>query len=188
MTRFTTFAVTVGIFAIVAGSPALASGGKTAGGGTTPTGGGGTGTGGGGGGGGGGGSRAGINDVVVPAPAPVPQPPAGPPCATFTNISAPVGYYLTWAAVWNTYTVLGCSPGSHSVNVQVTETNTATGLVDYDVTMSHVLTGNQNASMVLDNDFAPFNTDYRVTMTATDAGTGAVLDTQSLTVTTPAPR
>lgn len=182
-----TAVVTAGL-ALVVGSPAVASGGRATGGAATTASGGGGGGNSGGGGGGGGGSRGGINDPVTPAPVPPPPPVAGPPCATFASASAPVGYYLTYAAVWNTYAILGCSSGTQTVNVRVTETNVATGGVDYDVTMSHQLTGNQNASMVLDNDFAPFNTTYAVAMTATDASTGNVLDTVSLTVTTPAPR
>ena len=77
----------------------------------------------------------------------------------------------------------------HVVNVRTTNTNVATGTIDYDVTMSHTLTDNQNvSSMVLDNDFAPFDTTYYVDMTATDASSGAILDSRRLTITTPPPR
>src|SRR5437762_738029 len=49
------------------------------------------------------------------------------PCAAFGGLSAPVGYYLTWAAIWNTFTIRNCSANAETVNVEVTETNAATG-------------------------------------------------------------
>ena len=110
------------------------------------------------------------------------------PCAALGSISAPVGYYLTWAAIWNTFTIRSCSSGAENVNVEVTETNVATGSVDYDLVYPFSLLSAQNSSVVLDNDFAPFDTTYNITMTATDATTGAVLSTGSVLATTPPPR
>ena len=107
-------------------------------------------------------------------------------CASLLNVSAPVGYYSVWAAVWNTFTVRSCANGSENLNVRVTETNSSTGLVDYDITVPMTLGGGANSSMVLDNDFAPFNTTYTVTMTATDTS-GNVLSSGSVSATTPPP-
>jgi hypothetical protein len=162
--------VAVGGIALTAATPAFASGGTGGGGG------GGTAT---GGGGGGSTTKGGVKDVppvVVAAP-----------CATLPSVTAPVGYYSTWAAVWNTVTVKSCSASTETVNVEVTETNVATGLVDYDIVIPMSLASNQNLSMVLDNDFAPFNTTYTVTAKVSDSSAN-VLATQSLIATTPPPQ
>jgi uncharacterized repeat protein (TIGR01451 family) len=37
------------------------------------------------------------------------------PCAALGNVSAPVGYYASWAAIWNTMTVLSCSTAAGNV-------------------------------------------------------------------------
>ena len=109
------------------------------------------------------------------------------PCAALGNMSAPVGYYSTFAAIWNTFTLRSCSTTDQSVNVEVTETNQATGLVDYDVIYPLTLVAGQNISMVLDNDFAPFNTTYTVGFSATDLS-GTVLTAGSVVATTPPPQ
>jgi hypothetical protein len=147
---------------------------------TTTAGGGGGGGGGsaGGGGGGGGGSRGTINDVV---------PPPATPCATLTSVSAPVGYYLTFAAVWNDFTVRSCATGPETVYVEAIETDATTGQIAYDVTVAYSLGAAQNASGIVDNDFAPFNTTYNVTYRVTDTS-GNLLDSQSAAATTPPPR
>ena len=116
----------------------------------------------------------------------VPTPVAA-PCVTLTSVSAPVGYYSIWAAVWNDFTLQSCSTGSESVTVEVTETNVATGSVDYSVVMPTTLVPSQNLSYVLDNDFAPFSTTYRVDYVVRDSS-GAVLASASTTATTPAAR
>ena len=108
-------------------------------------------------------------------------------CATLTNVSAPVGYYLSWAAVWNTWTIQSCSTNSEIVNVQVTETNVATGSVDYNAGWSTTLVSGQNLGMVLDNDFAPFSTSYDVSFTVTDQS-GTVLATAAASAVTPPKR
>jgi hypothetical protein len=180
-------AVTASALAMALSPAAMASGGKLFGGGATGGGGGGgtttttTTTGGGGGGGGGGGINSGGVNSGSGTDAPVV------PCAALSNVSAPVGYYSTWAAVWNNYAVRSCATGSESVNVSVTNTNVATGQVDYSVTVPYTLTAGQNASSVLDNDFAPFSTDYDVKVQVTD-NSGNVLATQSLAATTPPQR
>lgn len=128
---------------------------------------------------GGGVNKGGVNDTT-PLPAT--------PCAVLGNLSAPVGYYSVYAAVWNTFTLRSCSSSTQTINVEVTETNQATGLIDYDVVWPITLLGGSNASTVLDNDFAPFDTSYTVGFTATDASTGNVLATGSVLATTPPPQ
>ena len=157
---------TVGVVVMI-GSPSYASGGGTGGGGAS--GGGGAAT------GGGTATKGGLKDVVA---APVV------PCVSLPSVTAPVGYYSVWAALWNTYTVRSCASGPESVTVRVTDTNVATGTVDYDVSMPTTLTAGQNQNMVLDNDFAPFSTTYAVTVTVIDSS-GAVLSSASVAATTP---
>jgi hypothetical protein len=106
------------------------------------------------------------------------------PCAALTAVSAPVGYYLTYAAIWNTFTLQSCSSGSETVSIQVQELNQLTGVVDYDVTWYVTLSPSQNYSMVLDNDFAPNDTPYTISYTVRDAS-GNQLDLSSLVATTP---
>ena len=123
--------------------------------------------------------KGGICDTV---PAPVAA-----PCATLTSVTAPVGYYSVWAAVWNDFTLQSCSTGTESVTVEVTETNQATGSVDYSVVMPTTLGAGQNLSYVLDNDFAPFSTTYLIGYVVRDSS-GAVLASASTTATTLAAR
>jgi uncharacterized repeat protein (TIGR01451 family) len=106
------------------------------------------------------------------------------PCAALTSVTAPVGYYLIYAAIWNTFTLQSCSSSSETVSVQVQELNTITGAIDYDVTWYVSLVPSQNYSMVLDNDFAAYSTPYTITYTVRDAS-GNVLSTQSTSATTP---
>jgi hypothetical protein len=190
MKRMVTLAGTAASLAMLALAPAsIASGGRpagsAAGGGgapvVAPTGGGG------GGGGGGGASSGGIKDV---APVPVPPPPPvvlAPPCATFTSATAPVGYYLSWAAVWNDFTIRSCSASPQTYSVHVTESDVATGLVGYDTTAAYSVGASQQVSGILDNDFAPFDTTYTISMTVSDSS-GNVLDSRTLgAVTLPRP-
>jgi hypothetical protein len=160
---------------------ALASGGGANSGGVNSGGGGGT-SGGGGGGGGGGGNRGGVSDV--PTPTPAPPPPAQPGCATFTSTTAPVGYYLTWAALWHDYQIRSCNPQSEVVSVRVKDVNRATGNTDYTMTVAYSLPPGGSMTGVIDNDFAPFTTTYDLTYELVDA-TGAVVDSSSLSATTP---
>ena len=113
--------------------------------------------------------------------------PVGAPCAVITSVSAPVGYYSIYAAVWNTFTLQSCSTGNESLYLQVTETNVATGSVDYNTVLGIALFPSQNFGMVLDNDFAPFNTTYSIAYTLRDSS-GTVLSTAMAMATTPAPR
>jgi hypothetical protein len=183
---------------MIAAPAAVASGGKAFGGGATGGGGGGgstttTTTVGGGGGGGGGGNQTqnrGVTDpaqTTTPTPAPAPVAPPQPGCATFTSTSAPVGYYLTFAALWHDYQVKSCNSQIENVFVRVTDVNRATGASDYSVTVPYGLAGNGGATGVIDNDFAPFTTTYDIKMEILDQG-GNVLDTSQLSATTPDPR
>ena len=134
----------------------------------------------------------GVNDAPTPAPAPIvvptPSGPPGPPCAAFQSASAPVGYYSIYAALWNDYTIRDCADHAEDVDVEVVDADCESGRVDYDVTYLNPLSANQNLSMVLDNDFAPFSTSYCITYTATDVATGAQLDRTTLAATTPPPQ
>jgi hypothetical protein len=163
--------------AVLALAPAaMAQGGAGGGGG----GGGGTArpvsTGGGGGGGGGGVNSGGVKDTGTT--------PAAPACATLTSVGAPVGYYSVWAALWNEYAVKSCGTASQSLTLTITNTNVATGAADFSYSAPLSLTPGQNTSGVVDNDFAPFSTDYNVQIDVRD-GNGTVLDSRSLAATTP---
>jgi hypothetical protein len=164
------------VTALLAGAaaPALASGGS-------------------GGGGGGGTSTGGGSPIPVATPTPKPNdggPSGGPsstPCATFQSATAPVGYWFTFAAVWNDYTVRSCSQRTESIEVEIDDVDCSSGRVDYDVTLTHLLRATQAATESADNDFAPFDTSYCVTYTAIDPGTRAQLDQATLQAVTPPP-
>ncbi len=106
------------------------------------------------------------------------------PCAVLTSATAPVGYYLIYAAIWNDFTVQSCSQSIQTVNIEISETNLSTGNVDYFVPWAVTLVPGQNFSMVLDNDFAAYSTNYRIDYTVKDQS-GNVLSTASTTATTP---
>jgi uncharacterized repeat protein (TIGR01451 family) len=120
--------------------------------------------------------KGGVCDTVPP--------PVAAACAVLTSVTAPVGYYSVWAAVWNDFTIQSCSTTMETVTVQVTERNVATGNVEYDITYPVTLQPGQNLGMVLDNDFAPFNTTYDISYTVRDSG-GTVLGTAATQATTP---
>lgn len=166
-------AVATSVAALAFAPAAMAQGGS--GGGATGGGGGGTVS---TAGGGGGVNKGGVKDTgSTPAPA----------CATLTSVGAPVGYYSIYAALWNDYTVKSCSTSNESVTVTITDTNVATGQADFSYAAPVTLTPGQNTSGVVDNDFAPFSTDYDVTIEVRDAQ-GAILDSKSLLASTPAPK
>jgi uncharacterized repeat protein (TIGR01451 family) len=120
--------------------------------------------------------KGGVCDTV---PAPVAT-----PCVVLTNVTAPVGYYSIWAAIWNDFTLQSCSTGPESLSVQVTETDVRSGSIIYDVVMPTALQSGQNLGYVLDNDFAPFSTTVSISYTVRDTS-GNVLATASTTATTP---
>ncbi len=106
------------------------------------------------------------------------------PCAVLTSVSAPVGYYSSFAAVWNTFTVQSCSTAVETITVDIVETDVADGSVDYAQTYATSLNPSQNLGVVLDNDFAPFDTTYDITYTVKD-GQGTLLGTATVRATTP---
>jgi hypothetical protein len=167
--RLSALAASIGALAL---APAAMAQGGTGGGGTARP----VSSGGGGGGGGGGVNSGGVKDVGATPPATT--------CATLTSVGAPVGYYSVWAAVWNDYSVKSCSSASENLTVTITNTNVATGAVEFSYNDLVPLTPGQNSSHVVDNDFAPFSTDYDVQIQVKD-NKGTVLDTQSLRATTP---
>jgi hypothetical protein len=63
----------------------------------------------------------------------------------------------------------------------------ATGAADFSYSTPLSLTPGQNTSGVVDNDFAPFSTDYNVQIDVRD-GKGTLLDSQSLQASTPPQR
>ncbi|MDQ6806587.1 MAG: hypothetical protein M3065_16845 [Actinomycetota bacterium] len=75
------------------------------------------------------------------------------------------------------------------MNVEVIQTNLATGLVEFDhvVPSVPVQSGGTNQTPLVDNDFAPFNTEYQVEFQATDDH-GNVLATASTTTRTGPPK
>jgi uncharacterized repeat protein (TIGR01451 family) len=123
--------------------------------------------------------KGGVCDIVPAASAAT--------CAVLTSVSAPVGYYSTFAAVWNTFTVQSCSTSLETITVDVVETDIADGSVDYTSTYAVSLNPSQNLGIVLDNDFAPFDTTYDISYTVKD-GQGNVLSTSTVRATTPSPQ
>jgi hypothetical protein len=167
-------AVTAVVAALAVAPTAMAFGGAGSGGG-----GGGTArpvATGGGGGGGGGVNKGGVKDTGTTA---------APACATITSVGAPVGYFSTFAALWNEYSVKSCGTGTQNLTMTITNTNRLTGAVEFSYVAPVILTAGQNSSGMVDNDFAPFSTDYDVSFDLRD-GKGTPLDTQTIQATTPA--
>jgi len=106
------------------------------------------------------------------------------PCAQISSFKATGGNYKTWGAIWVNYTVKNCGP-LETLSINVTETNTVTGNVEWSSTTNPYLKTNDSySSPNLDNDFAPQATTYLVTITVTEYSTGAVLATQTVYATT----
>jgi hypothetical protein len=128
---------------------------------------GGSGSGGGGGGGGGGGSTSsgGTNSGGVKDVAPA----RAVPCANLVNVSDPVGHYLTWAAAWHNSTVNSCSANVQTLTITVEDRNTATGQVEFSYSGTYSVASNGKVQNMIDNDFAPFDVNYDIVTTVTDA-------------------
>lgn len=136
---------------------------------------------------GGGAAKGGVKDVVVITPPPPPPAAPGAPCVQIVSVSAPVGYYLTYAALWNTYAIRSCSTGAaQTYNVRVQNIDVATGTVVYDVTIPYLLAGGQNINGVLDNDFAPFSTTLAIDITVSDSSGNILAEAVGQTTTPPA--
>src|SRR5947209_2224645 len=89
-------------------------------------------------------------------------------CAKIASFSNSTGYYSVWAAIWTPFSI--SSSCSVPVNWQMTYTNGNTGVVDFSRSSSTAYM----SSGTIDEDWAAFSTPYTVTLTVTDAGTGAV--------------
>jgi hypothetical protein len=110
----------------------------------------------------------------------------GASCATLSGTSAPTGLFQgTFAAIWNTFTVKNCTGVAQTLFVEVTDTNLATGAVEWDQLLPFNLTQNQSQGWVSDFDNALYGTSYKVTFTVRDNFNSSVLGTWSTTVTTP---
>jgi hypothetical protein len=121
------------------------------------------------------------------------------PCAQIQGWSAPAGQTpgdRASGAVWSSWTVKNCSTGTGRYNQQISYTNLITGDVTggpacalttvaaYGQTIP--MSSGQGISCKLDNDFLPLATSFTVSVNVYDTTTGAVLATQSSTVSTPA--
>jgi hypothetical protein len=112
-------------------------------------------------------------------------------CATITNINASGGYApgsTTVGAIWSGFTVQNCG-GNDWFDMSMTETNQATGTVDWRWdTSSAVASRNTTGVGLVDNDYAPTSTTYTVTVSVKRHSTGEELASRSLVASTPAAR
>jgi hypothetical protein len=112
-------------------------------------------------------------------------------CATITNMNASGGYSpgsTTVGAIWSGYTVQNCG-GADWFDMSMTETNQATGIVDWSYnTSSTVASRNTTGVGLVDNDYAPTATTYTVTVKVRRHSTGEELASRSLVASTPAAR
>jgi hypothetical protein len=110
-------------------------------------------------------------------------------CAVITNMNASGGYNpgsTSIGAIWSGYTVQNCG-GSDWFDMSMTETNQATGIVDWSYnTSSAVASRNTTGVGLVDNDYAPTSTTYTVTVTVRRHSTGEELASRSLVASTPA--
>ena len=99
-------------------------------------------------------------------------------CATITKNNLSAGYWLTYAAIWESYTATDCGYGRERVEIRIT--NTATGLVVYDSAywwMDGLL--DYEGGQVL------YGTEYQFDVEV-HGYFGELLDSQSQRITTPA--
>jgi hypothetical protein len=110
-------------------------------------------------------------------------------CAVITNMNASGGYNpgsTSIGAIWSGYTVQNCG-GSDWFDMSLTETNQATGTVDWSYnTSSTVASRNSTGVGLVDNDYAPTSTTYTVTVDVRRHSTGEELASRSLVASTPA--
>jgi hypothetical protein len=98
-------------------------------------------------------------------------------CATITKNNLSAGYWLIYAAIWESFTATDCGYGREHVEIRITKV--ATGAVVYD-----------NARWAMDGFFdyegayVQYNTEYQYDVEVRGA-LGELLDSQSLRVTTP---
>ena len=98
------------------------------------------------------------------------------PLPTF-QVTAGYAPSSTLGAVWTRLGITNCAPPGSFEDVRLSIVNTGTGLEEVAVDVPYAMT--------VDYDSAATSTTYRVTVTATDGLTGAVLGSKSATVTTP---
>lgn len=112
-------------------------------------------------------------------------------CATITNMNASGGYApgsTTVGAIWAGYTVQNCG-GNDWYDISMTETNQATGNVDWSYNSSAIVAPRTTTGVgLVDNDYAPTATTYTVTVKVKEHSTGEELASRSLVASTPAAR
>jgi hypothetical protein len=104
-------------------------------------------------------------------------------CAPIASLTNTVGYYRSWAAIWTTFTLPACEVGTAGT-WDMTFHNDDTGQIDYERRASYVVPSS-GYSAVVDDDFAPFSTNYTVTLTLTDSN-GVRTSRSASTTTKPA--
>jgi hypothetical protein len=111
------------------------------------------------------------------------------PCAIVSNLNASGGYSpgsTTVGAIWVSYTVQNCG-GRDWFDIALTETNQATGNIDWRWDTSPVVSSKSSTGIgLLDNDYAPTSTTYLTAVTVKDHSTGETLASKSVLVSTPA--
>ena len=111
------------------------------------------------------------------------------PCAVVSNLNVSGGYSpgsTTLGAIWVSYSVQNCG-GRDWYDISLTETNQATGTIDWRYDSSPVVSANTSTGVgLLDNDYAPTSTTYLTEVTVKDHSTGETLASKSAIVSTPA--
>jgi hypothetical protein len=100
-----------------------------------------------------------------------------PNCATITNENLSVGYWGTYAAIWNSYAAKDCGYGMTSVHMRIT--NKSSGLVEADYWNLPL-----NYLIDFEGPAVSYNTTYQVDVEVRGAG-NEVLDSSSRSVLTP---
>jgi hypothetical protein len=94
----------------------------------------------------------------------------------------------TVGAIWSGYTAQNCG-GSDWFDISMTETNQATGIVDWSYNSSATVAPRSTTGVgLVDNDYAPTATTYAVTVKVREHSTGEELASRSLVASTPAAR
>ncbi|MDQ2826349.1 MAG: hypothetical protein M3Y04_05245 [Actinomycetota bacterium] len=112
-------------------------------------------------------------------------------CAIVTNMNASGGYNpgsTGIGAIWSGYTVQNCG-GADWFDMSLTETNQATGIVDWSYNTSSTIAARNTAGVgLVDNDYAPTSTIYTVTVKVRRHSTGEELVSRSMVASTPPAR
>jgi len=113
------------------------------------------------------------------------------PCASIISMNASGGYAPgsnTVGAIWAGYKVSNCG-GASQLDMELVESNQATGLVAWRNPYSPVVAGGATGGVgLVDNDYAPLSTTYQVVVNVRDHATGELLDTASMVTSTPPAR